>query len=107
MKFVKFAIHPSHHRLFLASPHEPNRMQAYGFINRPQHIFMIPRLRNDVTSQLNLALLSMTRPLSRAQQDSLQQGTLQLRPHKFVGFTTFKCLPQLRQLAVLINQHYD
>eukprot|EP00973_Karenia_brevis_P003669 508025-Karenia_brevis.AAC.1 len=36
-KFVKFAIDPQHHNIFLASSKQENRMRAYGFTNRPQH----------------------------------------------------------------------
>eukprot|EP00973_Karenia_brevis_P012179 1653039-Karenia_brevis.AAC.1 len=79
MKYVKFAITPTHHKYFAASQHEPNRMSSYGFANRPQHIQLMPRLHLAVCVVLNQALLSLTRPLSRAQRQSLQQGTLQLR----------------------------
>eukprot|EP00973_Karenia_brevis_P019185 2629427-Karenia_brevis.AAC.1 len=48
----------------------------------------------------------MTRPLSRAQQESLQQGTLQLKPHKFLGFTTFKCGVQLQHLSRLCQDNH-
>ena len=99
MKLVKFAIQTQHHALFLASQSRGNRMQAYGIWNRPQHIACMIKLDNTTFAKLNDALLNMTSPLTRNQRESLVAGTLQLKPKKFHGYTTFKCARQLEALA--------
>eukprot|EP00973_Karenia_brevis_P032287 4449914-Karenia_brevis.AAC.1 len=67
----------------------------------------MPQLHNDVREALNLALLNLTSCLNRSQQQAYRNNNLQIRTRKFHGFTTYKCRPQLLQLADNINNHHS
>ena len=73
-------------------------MVSYGWLNKSQHLAMVLCVSPFVAERLNLALPTMTRPLTRAQPESLRNGTLQFKPH-----TTFTCAQQL--LKLLLSQH--
>eukprot|EP00973_Karenia_brevis_P044745 6196567-Karenia_brevis.AAC.1 len=67
----------------------------------------MPSLRPSVVTDLDSTLLTMTRPLTKAQQQSLEMSTLQIKTFKFHGYSTFKCRAALTALTHNINTHYD
>ena len=68
MKFVKFATQPQGHKHFLAATEHENRLLAYGIHNRMQHTSLMIQLNEATYEALNIVLLNMSAPLTRAQQ---------------------------------------
>ena len=97
--FVRFLLTLEHLCLFRASTLAYNRMQVYGFDNKPQHICLAPVLHADIVSALDASMLSITHQLSVAQKRALDNSNLQVKVHTFKGAGTFRCLPQLQTLS--------
>ena len=99
IKLRNFAVQTQFHHNFLTSQSTDNRVQAYGIWNRPQHTSIMIKRDRYVFTVVNDALLNMIPNLTRNQRESPPTGPLQLKVRKFHGYTTFKFLSQLRELA--------
>eukprot|EP00973_Karenia_brevis_P091535 12407965-Karenia_brevis.AAC.1 len=102
--FVKFAILPHFADLFLAPTSTHNRLLHYGIISHFTHTRLFIQLPSCISSLLESVMLQLRSPFTRAQQQSYNNGTLQVPTHKYRGLGVVHSSSPLQRLSESLSE---